>query len=102
MQGPTVIFLTTTATEIDEELTNRCVVLTVDEDREQTRAIDDRQRRAETLDGILAIADRDPILKVHRDAQRLLELVEVVNPHAHRLDVRGWVDEAPGGITSST
>ena len=85
VQGPTVIFSTTTATEIDEELTNRCVVLTVDEDREQTRAIHDRQRRAQTLDGILAIADRDPILKVHRDAQRLLEPVEVVNPHAHRL-----------------
>ncbi len=45
VQGPTVIFLTTTATEIDEELTNRCVGLTVDEDREQTRAIHDRQRR---------------------------------------------------------
>jgi hypothetical protein len=85
VQGPTAIFLTTTATEIDEELLNRCVVLSVDEDREQTRAIHDRQRRAQTLDGILAAADRDPILKVHRDAQRLLEPVEVVNPHAHRL-----------------
>jgi hypothetical protein len=85
VQGPTAIFLTTTATEIDEELTNRCVVLTVDEDREQTRAIHDRQRRAQTLDGILAGADRAPVLKVHRDAQRLLETIEVVNPHAHRL-----------------
>lgn len=85
VQGPTAIFLTTTATEIDEELLNRCVVLTVDEDRAQTRAIHDRQRRSQTLDGILAAADRGPILKVHRDAQRLLEPVEVVNPHAHRL-----------------
>jgi hypothetical protein len=33
-----VIFLTTTAIEIDEELMNRCVVLTVDEEREQTQA----------------------------------------------------------------
>ena len=85
VQGPTAIFLTTTATEIDEELLNRCVVLSVDEDRAQTRAIHDRQRRSQTLDGILAAADRVPILKVHRDAQRLLETVEVVNPHAHRL-----------------
>jgi hypothetical protein len=85
VQGPTAIFLTTTATEIDEELLNRCVVLTVDEDRAQTRAIHDRQRRSQTLDGILAAADRAPILKVQRDAQRLLEPVEVVNPHAHRL-----------------
>lgn len=85
VQGPTAIFLTTTATEIDEELLNRCVVLSVDEDRAQTRAIHDRQRRSQTLDGILAAADRAPVLKVQRDAQRLLETIEVVNPHAHRL-----------------
>jgi DNA primase len=32
--GPVMIFLTTTAIEIDEELLNRCLVLTVDEDRD--------------------------------------------------------------------
>ena len=36
--------MTTTAIDLDEELLNRCVVLTVDEGREQTRAIHDRQR----------------------------------------------------------
>ena len=98
VQGPTAIFLTTTATEIDEELTNRCVVLSVDEDRDQTRAIHDRQRRSQTLDGILAGADRAPVLKVHRDAQRLLETIEVVNPHAHRLtfaDGSTWHEAGP-------
>ena len=34
-----MIFLTTTAIQVDEELFNRCLVLTVNEDREQTRAI---------------------------------------------------------------
>ena len=34
-----MIFLTTTAIELDEELLNRCLVLTVNEDREQTQAI---------------------------------------------------------------
>ncbi|MDJ0766875.1 MAG: CHC2 zinc finger domain-containing protein, partial [Myxococcota bacterium] len=34
VEGPVMIFLTTTAIEIDEELQNRCIVLTVDEDRE--------------------------------------------------------------------
>ena len=38
VEGPVMIFLTTTAVEIDEELLNRCLVLAVDEDREQTRA----------------------------------------------------------------
>jgi hypothetical protein len=77
--------LTPTAIDVDEELRNRCVVLTVDEDRAQTRGIHDRQRRARTLDGILARNDRSQTLKVHRDAQRLLEPMAVVNPFADRL-----------------
>jgi hypothetical protein len=85
VKGPAAIFLTTTAIDVDEELRNRCVVLTVDEDRAQTRGIHDRQRRARTLDGILARNDRSQTLKVHRDAQRLLEPVAVVNPFADRL-----------------
>lgn len=85
VKGPAAIFLTTTAIDIDEELLNRCVVLTVDEDREQTRAIHDRQRRAHTLAGLLAGSERGAIVKQHRDAQRLLEPVAVVNPFADRL-----------------
>ncbi len=85
VKGPAAIFLTTTAIDIDEELLNRCVVLTVDEDREQTRAIHDRQRRAHTLAGLLAGSERDGVIKQHRDAQRLLEPVAVVNPFADRL-----------------
>lgn len=48
VEGPVMIFLTTTAIDIDEELMNRCVVLAVDEDREQTRAIHRLQREAQT------------------------------------------------------
>ena len=46
-----MIFLTTTAAEIDEELLNRCLVLSVDEEREQTRAIHAMQRKAATFPG---------------------------------------------------
>jgi DNA primase len=85
VQGPVMIFLTTTAIEVDEELLNRCVVLTVDEGREQTRAIHERQREAETLEGLLAKHDRDRIRALHRNAQRLLRPLAVVNPHAREL-----------------
>jgi DNA primase len=85
VRGPVAIFLTTTAVDVDEELLNRCLVLTVDEDREQTRRIHDRQREAETLDGLVAARRRKMVLKVHQDAQRLLEPVAVVNPFATRL-----------------
>ena len=83
--GPVMIFLTTTAVEVDEELLNRCVVLTVDEDREQTRAIHRLQRERQTLEGLLARKDREAVLKIHQDAQRLLRPVLVANPFARDL-----------------
>ncbi len=83
--GPTAIVLTTTAIDVDEELLNRCLVLTVDEDRDQTRAIHQAQRRAQTLEGLAARTERDQIVGLHRDAQRLLEPLAVVNPFADRL-----------------
>jgi DNA primase catalytic core len=85
VQGPTAIVLTTTAIDVDEELLNRCLVLTVDEDRDQTRAIHQAQRRAQTLEGLAARTERDAIVGLHRDAQRLLEPLAVVNPFADRL-----------------
>src|SRR5438105_5388574 len=85
VEGPVMIFLTTTSVEIDEELLNRCIVLTVDEDRAQTRAIHERQRFAETIDGLLAREDRTAILRLHRNAHRLLKSVRVVNDHATSL-----------------
>ncbi|MGH9267360.1 MAG: DNA primase, partial [Acidimicrobiales bacterium] len=85
VKGPTAILLTTTAVDVDEELLNRCIVLSVDEERAQTRAIHDRQRRAQTLDGLLAGQARDDVTKLHQDAQRLLAPVPVVNPFATQL-----------------
>lgn len=85
VEGPVAIFLTTTALEVDEELLNRCLVLTVDEDREQTRAIHRFQRERRTLAGYLARQERAAILSRHRNAQRLLKALPVVNPYAPRL-----------------
>jgi len=85
VRGPVAIFLTTTAVDVDEELLNRCLVLSVDEDREQTRKIHERQRQQETLEGLVADRKRRAVLKVHQDAQRLLEPVAVVNPFATSL-----------------
>lgn len=85
VEGPVMLFLTTTAIDIDEELLNRCLVLTVDESREQTRAIHALQRRRQTLEGLLEAEDRTAVLALHRNAQSLLEKVHVVNPFADRL-----------------
>jgi hypothetical protein len=85
VRGPVMIFLTTTAIEVDEELLNRCLVLTVDEDREQTKAIHKLQRESQTLSGLLRKTEREHVLKVHQDAQRMLRPLHVVNPYAEDL-----------------
>jgi DNA primase catalytic core len=85
VEGPVMIFLTTTAIQLDEELLNRCLVLSVNEEREQTRAIHRVQREAQTLEGLLKRRDRSSILAVHRNAQRLLKPMYVANPYAREL-----------------
>jgi len=85
VEGPVMIFLTTTAIEIDEELLNRCLVLTVDETKEQTEAIHRLQRESETFDGLKRKVARKKLLTIHRNAQRLLRPLYVVNPYAPQL-----------------
>ena len=85
VQGPTMIFLTTTAIELDEELANRCLTLAVDESREQTRRIHALQREEETIEGYLAKRKRAAICQKHQNAQRLLKPVPVHNPYAPQL-----------------
>ncbi|MCK5904114.1 MAG: toprim domain-containing protein, partial [Gammaproteobacteria bacterium] len=85
VEGPVMLFLTTTAIDLDEELKNRCLVLSINETREQTQTIQQRQRFEETLDGMLASEDKTEILTLHRNAQRLLRPLRVVNPFAEQL-----------------
>lgn len=85
VEGPVMMFLTTSAIDIDPELQNRCLVLSVDESREQTKAIHELQRQKRTLEGLLARTRRAEILAVHANAQRLLRPLGVLNPYASRL-----------------
>jgi hypothetical protein len=91
VEGPVMIVLTTTASEVDEELLNRCLVLTVDEGRKQTRAIHARQRATQTIEGQIGRSDRLRIRRLHKNAQRLLEPVLVANPFAPTLDFASHV-----------
>ncbi|EMY22835.1 putative DNA primase [Leptospira interrogans serovar Australis str. 200703203] len=85
VEGPVVLFLTTTSVEIDEELQNRAVILTVNEDREQTKTILANQREEETLSGVLKKKTKDGIVAVHQNMQRLLLPLAVVNPYANEI-----------------
>ena len=85
VEGPVQIFLTTTAMDIDEELVNRCLVLSVDESRNQTDAIQALQRDARTA---LVMQSRELTKRVrtlHQNAQRLIKPLTVYNPYAPQL-----------------
>ena len=85
VEGPVMLFLTTTAVEIDEELLNRCLILTVDESREQTERIHTLQRKARTLEGLRLKKRKAALLALLRNAQRLLRPLDVMNPFADEL-----------------
>lgn len=85
VEGPVQIFLTTTAIDLDEELMNRCLVLSVSEDRMQTAAIHEQQRMRQTVEGLLARRERARVVRLHQNAQRILRPLQVVNPYAREL-----------------
>jgi len=85
VEGPVMLFMTTTAIDIDEELLNRCLVLSVNESREQTRAIHDAQRKSRTLEGLQNKLQKSQLTQLHRHAQQLLRPLAVINPYADQL-----------------
>ncbi|MGD8854446.1 MAG: CHC2 zinc finger domain-containing protein [Gammaproteobacteria bacterium] len=85
VEGPVMIFSTTTSIEPDEELLNRCIVLGVDEGREQTQAIHRLQRQSRTLAGLIAKQEKTHIVNCHHNAQRLLKPLAVINPYSEHL-----------------
>ncbi len=88
VEGPVMMFLTTTAEQPDAELQNRCLTLRVNESAEQTAAIHAIQRARYTLAGQQRLADGERICRTHQNAQRLLRSYPVVIPWADRLTFR--------------
>ena len=85
VEGPVAIVLTTTSIDIDEELMNRCLILSVDETQAQTERIHALQRQARTLEGLRQKKRREAILTKLTNAQRLLRPLEIINPYADQL-----------------
>lgn len=86
VEGPVALMITTSKVELEEELLHRCLVLSVDESPEQTRAVQAAQQKAHTLEGILVAERRAELERLHQNAQRLLRPLLVVNPHAIQID----------------
>ena len=88
VEGPVMLFLTTTRDDTDPELKNRCIVLGVCENACHTEAIHKQQRSKRTLDGIQVQNDRKAIRNLHQNAQRLIRPITVVNNYAEQLTFR--------------
>lgn len=80
VNGPVSIMSGTTATDLNPENTSRVLELLLDDSPEQTRAVQEAQRRVWAGE-----ARAGPDVALWRDAQRLLEPLEVVVPFATRL-----------------
>ena len=85
VKGPTSVFYTVTDPEVDPETRSRFWVLGIDESREQTDRILEFQRQRQTLTGLRGDVAADPVVSVHRNFQRLLRPLAVVNPYASGL-----------------
>jgi hypothetical protein len=79
VNGPIALMSGTTDSRINPENLSRCLELTLDDSPEQTKLIQEAQRRAWA--GETKSLDLDP----WKDAQRLLEPLEVVIPFATQL-----------------
>jgi len=85
VKGPVALMITTTEVELDYETSNRFITLTIDESKEMTERILQKQREQETLEGLIRKAETDRITRRHHNAQRLLRPLHVINPYASHL-----------------
>jgi hypothetical protein len=86
VEGPVMMFLTTTSEHPDPELHNRCLTLRVNESSAQTAEIHHRQRTRYMRSN--PHRNPDEIKVLHHNAQRLLASLPVFMPWAERLTFR--------------
>jgi len=85
VEGPLMVFITTTQAEIDGETASRFMFISIDESREMTEKILASQRKSHTLQGFLGKLKTTDITRKHKNANRLLLPLKVVNPYAELL-----------------
>jgi DNA primase len=82
VKGPVAVMITTTAVELEGEMSSRFLFLSIDESSKMTEAIHKKQREADTLEGLLRKKKKEVIITKHQTAQRLLKPLSVVNPYS--------------------
>jgi hypothetical protein len=82
VEGPISLLFSTTKPAIHFENATRCFLLSLDESDEQTARVHEVQRRMRTLEKIERDSRAAELRALHRNAQRLLKPLLVVNPFA--------------------
>jgi hypothetical protein len=80
VKGPVAVMITTTAAELEGETASRFLFLTIDESSHMTEAIHQKQREAETINGLIQKKKAEKLVRKHQVAQRMLKPLHVVNP----------------------
>jgi DNA-binding MarR family transcriptional regulator len=95
VEGPIALLFSTTQPTIHYENATRCFTLSLDESSQQTERVMVFQRARKTVDGVMRSLEGRELRRVHRNAQRLLRPLLVVNPFtdglkfaAHRIESR--------------
>jgi DNA primase len=85
VEGPLMVFITTTQVDIDGETASRFVFISIDESEEMTKKVLIKQRENHTKQGMLNKLKSNEITKKHHNANRLLKPLHVFNPYAELL-----------------
>lgn len=80
VEGPVSVFCTSTDPDTDHETLSRFFIIGVDESVEQTKRILEYQKRKYGMEGLRKDLDRERVVAVHRNFQRLLKPYRIVNP----------------------
>ncbi len=85
VEGPLMVFITTTKVDIDGETASRFVFISIDESEEMTKKVLTKQRQSHTMEGMINKLKSDDVIKKHHNANQLLRELFVFNPYAELL-----------------
>jgi DNA primase len=85
VEGPLMVFITTTQVDIDGETASRFVFISIDESVEMTEKILAKQRERHTMAGMIKSLESAKVIRKHKNANRLLKPLRVINPYAELL-----------------
>ena len=97
VEGPLMVFITTTQVDIDGETASRFVFISIDESEEMTKKVLIKQRENHTKQGMLNKLKSNEITKKHHNANRLLKPLHSVQPLCRVVDLYLKIVEGKAG-----